>query len=92
MCIIPGCTKKKYSEPGGVTHPYCGRRHAELGKKMNIQGELSLLKTDILALLEHCARVNSLFLERAVNMLSQYLIWDMSQLVVLELKVITIYA
>lgn len=38
MCIIPGCTKKKYSE-GGVTHPYCGRGHADLGKKMNIQRE-----------------------------------------------------
>lgn len=38
LCIIPGCTAKKYSE-GGVTHPYCGRTHADMGKKMNIQRE-----------------------------------------------------
>jgi hypothetical protein len=36
LCIIPGCSTKKYSDPSGVTHPYCGKTHAELGKKMNI--------------------------------------------------------
>ncbi|CAI8018718.1 hypothetical protein GBAR_LOCUS11343 [Geodia barretti] len=36
LCIIPGCSSKKYSDPSGVTHPYCGKTHAELGKKMNI--------------------------------------------------------
>jgi hypothetical protein len=36
LCIIPGCTAKKFAEPNGVTHPYCGRTHAELGKKNNI--------------------------------------------------------
>ena len=30
---------KKYSESGGVTHPYCGKGHAELAKKMNIKRE-----------------------------------------------------
>ena len=40
LCIIPGCTAKKFAEPNGVTHPYCGRTHAELGKKNNILREI----------------------------------------------------
>ena len=39
LCIIPGCTAKKFADPQGITHPYCGKSHAELGKKMNILRE-----------------------------------------------------
>jgi hypothetical protein len=37
LCIIPGCSSKKFSDPAsGVAHPYCGKGHADLGKQMNI--------------------------------------------------------
>lgn len=39
LCIIPECAAKKYSDSNGVTHPFCGKTHADLGKKRNIQRE-----------------------------------------------------
>ena len=35
-CIIPGCRKNKYKGSDGVAHPYCGKAHAEQGKKLGI--------------------------------------------------------
>lgn len=35
-CIYPNCTKEKYVEQNGVTHPYCGKTHANLAKSLGI--------------------------------------------------------
>ena len=43
LCIMPGCSRKKYVD-NGKTHDYCGRTHAEQGKKMGIVGK-SIFKT-----------------------------------------------
>ena len=43
LCIMPGCNRQKYVD-NGKTHDYCGRTHAEQGKRMGIVGE-SIFKT-----------------------------------------------
>ena len=35
-CIYPNCTKERYVEQNGVTHPYCGKTHANLAKSLGI--------------------------------------------------------
>ena len=36
ICLIPGCGKNVFVEPTGRKHDYCGRRHAEEGRKLGI--------------------------------------------------------
>ncbi len=39
MCIIPGCQKLKYVDSSaGATHDYCGKSHADEGKRKGIYG------------------------------------------------------
>ena len=42
MCPIPGCTKPKFVDPNsGVTHDFCGKTHAEEGKRRGIRRKLN---------------------------------------------------
>ena len=43
MCLLPQCRRKKYREPDGTVHSFCGRTHAELTKNMNITGKAEKL-------------------------------------------------
>ena len=41
LCPIPGCTKPKFVDPNsGVTHDFCGKTHAEEGKRRGIRRKL----------------------------------------------------
>jgi hypothetical protein len=42
LCPIPGCNKPKYVDPSsGVTHDYCGKSHADEGKRKGIRRKLN---------------------------------------------------
>ena len=43
LCIFPNCTRPKYVD-GATTHSYCGRTHAEQGRKMGIVRKLQSLQ------------------------------------------------
>lgn len=43
LCIIPECPRSKYVDPSsGATHDYCGKTHAEEGKKRGISAPLGM--------------------------------------------------
>ena len=51
-CIIPGCRKNKYQDANGTVHPYCGKMHADQGKKLGIFRMLRLVMATVTIILQ----------------------------------------
>ena len=46
LCLLPGCNRQKWVE-NGITHPYCGKTHAQQGKQMGIVRKSTLVYMSI---------------------------------------------